>query len=61
MTDSLPEVPSTACMRCRGEEVIIGPEGVAIRCPRCQGSGRELAALMGVDRIRGHSGHAPKV
>ena len=52
-----PPVPSsTACRNCYGEGVRKGE-----RCPRCQGSGRELASLMGVDRIGGRSGHTPKV
>jgi hypothetical protein len=44
----------TACSLCDGD----GFSAQGGNCPRCQGSGRELADLAGVDRIGG--GHGGK-
>lgn len=62
--------PSAACRACggsgcdvdEGERVQTGAHsstydgGGVVACSRCQGSGRELADLMSVDRVRGTHG-----
>lgn len=44
----------TSCRICSGEGR--DPEHPSLTCYRCQGSGRELADLAGVDRLSGRHG-----